>query len=484
MPRIDQQEGETLEFKRQWTDRALEDLAAFANTQGGTLLVGIRDDGEIVGTAVDDREAQRLANLIASHLGVAPSIQVVDLKGRPVIEIQVEPAASLVSYGGRYLRRVGMTNRDYPPDELARHILARSGRTWDGLPSEWGLDEADPEALANFARLARPKLPYLDAENPEQTLQNLDLLSDGRLKNAGVLLFGKRPQRLFPLAQVRIGIFRGTEILDSHDFKGTLWEQLDGAMERFRQVLKVRFDIRVEEPSLEGLQHKEVWEYPLEALREALINALIHRDYTVPADIQIKIHGDQLEIWNIGELPPPLKPEDLRGPHRSVPRNPLIAQAFYFAGLIERWGSGTTRIIDLCRQQELPEPEFQNHQGGFLVTFAKDPYTPERLRTMGLTERQIQAVSYVKERGKITNSEYQEITGIKKRQASIDLMALEDKEILLKRGTTGKGTFYVLKGHQRGIRGIKGAPNGQKGSQTARRVQQEVTRKRTEGEGE
>ena len=269
--------------------------------------------------------------------------------------------------------------------------------------------------------MARPKLPHLDPESPEQTLQNLDLLSDGRLKNAGVLLFGKRPQRLFPQAQVRIGIFRGTEILDSHDCTGTLWEQLEGAMERFRQVLKVRFDVQVKEPSLEGLQRREVWEYPLEALREALINALIHRDYTVPADVQIKIHEDRLEIWNAGELPPPLKPEDLRGPHRSVLRNPLLAQAFYFAGLIERWGTGTTRIIELCRRQGLPEPEFQNQQGGFLVIFAKDPYTPERLRALGLNERQIQAVLYVKEHGRITNREFRTLMGISDEGARLDL---------------------------------------------------------------
>ncbi|RMD64042.1 AAA family ATPase [Candidatus Parcubacteria bacterium] len=443
MPKSQPQEGETLEFKRQWTDRALEDLAAFANTRGGTLLVGIREDGEIVGAKADDREVQRLANLIASHLGITPSIRVVELEGHPVLEIQVEPATGLVSYGGRYLRRVGTTNRDFAPEELARHILERSGRTWDSLPGEWTLDEVDLDALANFARLAQPRLPYLDPQHPEQSLQNLELLSDGRLKNAGALLFGKRPQRLFPQAQVRIGIFRGTEILDSHDYRGTLWEQLEDAMERFRRVLKVRFDIRVEEPSLEGLQRKEVWEYPLDALREALINALIHRDYTIPADIQIKIHEDQLEIWNAGELPPPLKPEDLRGPHRSVLRNPLIAQAFYFAGLIERWGTGTTRIIELCRQQGLPEPEFQNQQGGFLVTFARDPYTPERLRAMGLNERQFQAVLYVKERGSITNKEYQQLTGVSKRTASGELSELVEKCILIKTGgQRGRGTAY------------------------------------------
>lgn len=286
MPKIHESESETLEFKRQWTDRALEDLAAFANTEGGVLLIGVREDGEVVGAKSDDKELQRIANLIASHLGITPSLEVAEIEGHSVIKIRVEPAPYLVSYGGRYLRRVGTTNRDFAPQELARHILNRSDRHWDGLPSEWSIEKVDGEAIAYFARLALDRLPQIDPAEPEHVLQNLGLLSEGRLSHAGVLLFAKHPQRLFPLAQVRIGIFRGDHILDSHDFQGTLWQQLDGALERFRQILKVRFDIQVEKPSLEGLQRREVWEYPLEALREAVVNALIHRDYTYPADIQ------------------------------------------------------------------------------------------------------------------------------------------------------------------------------------------------------
>ncbi|RMD63837.1 AAA family ATPase, partial [Candidatus Parcubacteria bacterium] len=431
MPGIDRKEGETLEFKRQWTDRALEDLAAFANTRGGALLIGIREDGEIIGAPADDRELQRLANLIAAHLGITPSIRVVKMQGLPVIEIRVEPARGVVSYGGRYLRRVGSTNRDFHPDELARHLLERSGRTWDGLSSEWTSEEINPEVLRYFVRLAQHRLPHLDPSNPEQTLQNLELLEGGKLKNACVLLFGKRPQRLFPQSQLRIGLFRGSEILDSHDFKGTLWEQLDGAMERFRQVLKVRFDIRVEEPSLEGLQRREVWEYPLDALREAVVNALIHRDYTYPADIQIRMEEDHLEIWSPGELPPPLTPEALYGPHSSVLRNPLLAQAFYFAGVIERWGTGTTRIVQLCRKQGLPQPEFQNQQGGFLVTFTKDPYTPERLRKMGLSERQVKIIAALSSRRSASISELHRLfPDVTVKTVQRDLLALVDRGLL------------------------------------------------------
>ena len=444
---IEHREDETHEFKERWTDESLKDLAAFANGRGGILFVGVRDDGVITGAPAHDAEIQRIANVITSRLGLTPSIRVTESNGHTVIAVEVEPNRGTVSYQGRYLRRVGSTNRDFTMEELARHLLERSGQTWDSLPSNWTPDQVDPEALAYFARLARPRLPHIDTANGEQLLRNLNLIKEDRLTNAGVLLFGLQPQQLFATAQLRIGLFRSAiHILDSHDFAGTLWQQLDGAMERFRQVLKVRFDIRVTELTVEGLQRQEVWEYPLEALREVVINALIHRDYTIPADIQIRLYEDRLEAWNVGDLLPPLTPEQLRGPHSSVLRNPLIAQAFYFAGMIERWGTGTTRVIALCREQDMPEPVFETGQGGMRVTFAKDPYTPERLRVMGLSERQIRAVLYVKGRKDMSNKEYQDLNGIAKSTATRDLDDLVRREILDRIGITGRGTRYRLKG--------------------------------------
>ena len=129
---------------------------------------------------------------------------------------------------------------------------------------------------------------------------------------------------------------------------------------------------------------------------------------------------------------------------------------FYFAGLIERWGSGTKRMIDLCRAQELLEPEFREEGAGFAVIFYKDIYTEENLRKMGLNERQIKAVMYVKEKGKIANKEYQETSITTKKTASRDLAGLVSIGLFKKQGTTGKGTFYVLDRHKGDKGDIKG----------------------------
>lgn len=223
-------------------------------------------------------------------------------------------------------------------------------------------------------------------------------------------------------------------------------------MQYFRQYLQVRYEIPSEvgqsQSMLEAIQRREIWDYPLEALREAVINALIHRDYfDTLGHISIRVYDDRLYIWNPGELPAGMAVEDLhRRPHDSRPRNPLLARVFYYAGWIEHWGSGTIRILDLCRRQGLPDPQFQSGSGRFEVLFNKDIFSDEFLRQSGLNERQLQAVAYVKDNGRITNTEYQALTGVSKITASRDLEQMVIREILQKFGTTGKGTYYQLKG--------------------------------------
>ena len=143
-------------------------------------------------------------------------------------------------------------------------------------------------------------------------------------------------------------------------------------------------------------------------------------------------------------MPPQLTIEDLKREHSSYPRNPLIANVFYLAGFVEKWGSGTRRIVDLCKARGLPEPEYKEEQGGFSVWFYKDIYTEDNLRKMGLNERQIKAVMYVKEKGKITNKEYQKLTGVSKPTSTRELKNLVELQLLKQQGTTGKGTFYIL----------------------------------------
>ena len=217
--------------------------------------------------------------------------------------------------------------------------------------------------------------------------------------------------------------------------------------------MSVRYEIR-------GVQREDIWDYPIEALREAVLNALTHRDYFNIANfILIKVYDDHIWFSNPGGLPEGITIEELKKPHSSFLRNPLLAKVFYLAGFIEQYGSGTVRMVEWMKQAGLPEPGYKEEMGGFSVYFYKDIYTEENLRKMDLNERQIKAVMYVKEKGKITNKEYQELNNTIKKTASRDMVDLVKKEIFEQLGSTGKGTYYTLR-RLRGHKGdIKGTSN-------------------------
>jgi len=228
-----------------------------------------------------------------------------------------------------------------------------------------------------------------------------------------------------------------TDIVSSDDVEGNLFEQVEKAIELLRTkylISKMKF---------EGIYRKEELEYPEEALREAIINAVIHRDY-IGAHNQLKIYPDKIVLWNVGKLPDEIKIEDLKKSHPSRPRNELIADVFFKAGLIEAWGRGTIKITDECKRAGLPEPEFREEFGGFSVCFYKDIYTEANLLKMGLNERQIKAVMYVKENGKITNREYQELNVCSRNTVTNDLRKLIQKRIIKESGKKGAGAFYVI----------------------------------------
>ena len=217
-------------------------------------------------------------------------------------------------------------------------------------------------------------------------------------------------------------------------------EQIDEAMDFIRKNINVKF-VMAGKP-----ERDQVWDYPLDALREALINAVCHRDYTMPSNAEVRIYDDELTIWNPGGLPLGLTIEDLYKPRRSILRNKGIGAVFYDMGLIEQWGSGIGKMRGLCEKAKLPPPMFEEYQNGFQVTFRKDVYTEDYLRNLALNDRQVKAVMAVKKRGKITNQEYQDLLSVSKRTASNDLKELVEKDVLEKIGTRGRGTLYKLKG--------------------------------------
>jgi len=190
-------------------------------------------------------------------------------------------------------------------------------------------------------------------------------------------------------------------------------------------------------------RREEIWEYPFDALREAVINAVVHRDYTEPSETQVRIYDDKLIVWNSGKLPLGITLEDLFKPHKSVLRNKLIAHVFYDVGFIEQWGTGIRRMIDSCLKQGLPEPKFEEYQG-FRVIFSKF-YIPEDVERK-LNERQRELIEVIKKKGEVALSDYKkQFPNFAERTLRNDLEDLVKHGVLTPRGER-KGRRYILAG--------------------------------------
>jgi len=445
-------ENQNTEFKVSWRDEYLKVLSAFANSKGGTLYIGVDDYGKPVGIPESQRKKllESLPNKIRNRLNITPMVSEEKYKGFDIIKIQIDSAGFRVPFEGKFYNKVGSTVQELTGLELSAFLLEKSGKTWDGLPIEADIDELDIDTIELFKTLAQKRLPHIEQEKDVRLLlSKLKLIDDdNKLTRASILLFGKDPRKHFFTAYTRVGRFKTEiDILDTVDIEGNLFQQFEQTVEAIKKHLNVRFDTSVKEYSIGGFSRRDIWDYPLDAIREIIANALIHKDYLDTSPIQIKVYDDKITFWNSGKLLFPLTVESLKTEHPVRQRNPLLASVFYYAGIVEQWGSGTLKIIRLFREQGLPEPEFVEKKegiGDFTVYIYKDRFNVKELRKMGLNERQIKAVLYVKEKGKITNKEYQELTQVSRQTATRDLQELVEKSIFIMHGAAKREIYYQL----------------------------------------
>ena len=314
-------------------------------------------------------------------------------------------------------------------------------------------------------------------------LAHLNLFDGADPSHAAVLLFGQRPQRFLLTSEVKCLHFHGTEVqkpIPSYQvYRGTVFELVDQAVDFVMSKVARQVGTRARGPAA-----PVTYELPREAVVEAIVNAVAHRDYASNASVQVMLFADRLEVWNPGELPPPLTVARLRRPHPSIPRNPLIAEPLFLARYIEKAGTGILDMIARLREAGLPEPEFRQDGGTFVQALWRDWLTPKTLATLGLSERQKKAIDFVRAHARIGNAEYQRLAAVTKATATRDLEALTEAGVLRKVGRTGKGTYYTLSA--KGLtKGSKGSSSGAalKGSQRARRTQSEPGPGRGKGPG-
>jgi predicted HTH transcriptional regulator len=307
------------------------------------------------------------------------------------------------------------------------------------------LNDLNVQVVRDFVSSARLERQFpLPAKAPlPDILTHLHLLHQGRPTNAALLLFGRDPQRFLPCAEVRCMHFHGTEIQRPvpfyRIFKGTVFGQVDMGVDFVMSKLNRSVGTRAE--SNQAPVRDEI---PHDVIREAIVNAVAHRDYTSAGAVQVSVFADRVEVWNPGTLPASLTTESLRHPHGSIPRNHRLCEVLFLARYIEKYGTGTLMMIRESLAHNLPEPDFAQRGGEFTVALWRDWLTDRVMAEIGLNERQKQAIIHLKARTRIANSEYQALVRVARATATRDLEGLLIKGILEKVGTTGKGTYYVL----------------------------------------
>lgn len=395
-------ESETQELKAttgQRTDAA-KTLSAMLNQHGGRVLFGVSPDGTVRGQEVTDKTLEDVAHACRDIEPPAETaverVAVDDQRQVLVVSVARGPRPPY-TYRGRFYRRVGATTVDVGPvgcEEYTRLLLEHrhSATRWETEPADgWDVDDLDAaeivRTLEEAIRRGRSEDP--GTRDPRDILRGLGLIRDGRLLRAAVILFGQTDRLLpdYPQALLRLARFRGTdksEFIDNRQYRGNAFDLLLRADRFLRDHLPVAGRIvpnlfeRVDDPL-----------YPPAALREALANALCHRDYTIGGgSVGVAMYDDRLEVTSSGSLHFGLSPEDLYREHESMPWNPYIANVFYRRGIIEQWGRGTLKIVELAEQAGLPRPEIVEIPGAVVVRFRPGRYEPPLRVGHDLSERQ------------------------------------------------------------------------------------------------
>lgn len=440
-------ESQNIEFKESWRDEYLKWVCGFANANGGKIYIGVENDAphNVVDLPDADKLMEDIPNKVRDVLGIMVDVNLLHDGDKRDIEIVVEPYPYPVTYKGQYHYRSGSTKQELKGAALNKFLLDRIGVRWCNVPvPSVKMEELSSESIQDFKEsgIKRKRMDAdVLADSTTDFLSSLDMLVDGQITRAGVLMFHPKPEKLFPGAFIKIGFFRSDSDLAFQDeIHGSLVRQVD----RTFDLLTTKYMNYL--ISFEGLQRIENPPYPEGPLRECILNSVSHKDYAEQVPIQISVYPDRIVFWNPGSLPESWTVENLLKKHPSRAFNPAIANAFFRCGEVDAWGRGIGKIVDGAISEKLLPPVFDTSFGGLMVTFYSSPTA--QLKEAGISERGIQAVEFALRNGRITNTDVQEMAKVSKPTATRILASLS--EYLEVKGTTGKGTYYIVKGLTKG----------------------------------
>ena len=371
MANINFLENEVIEFKKttgELKEGIISIVSILNKHQSGKLYFGIKDNGEIIGQDVSSKTIREVSKAISENIEpkIYPAVNKIKLDDKECILVEFEGDDIPYLAFGRAYMRVGDEDRQLSMKEIRKIILKDENEIgkWERKVSDYTIDNIDEELLKDFIEKGRKakriNFPYT---NKEEILRKLSLVNkNNELLNAGYILFAKEAK-----LEMQMAIF-ATEtkltFLDIDQVFGNIFELIEVGESYIRKNIK--WPVNFKSGSVERV---EIPEIPLEAIREAIINSLIHRDFKNPKSNEVAIYKDRVEIFNPGEFPEGYKPEDfIDGKEGSMPRNPLIANTLYLSKDIEKWGSGFRRITETCLKANV-KVKFEIRKNGFMVIF-------------------------------------------------------------------------------------------------------------------
>ncbi|QQR80807.1 MAG: putative DNA binding domain-containing protein [Deltaproteobacteria bacterium] len=373
-------EGESLEFKKTTGElkEAFQTICSFLNSdEGGMLLFGVGPKGTVEGQEVSDKTLREISQCISR---IDPYIHIpiyrIPVNGRKEVILIVakdESNSAPFTYDGRAYKRVLSSTRRMSKELYEKNLLDRlhKKKRWENLPANgFSIKNIEREEVFRIVRIAQSVGRFNGpvGKNIGDILDRLSLREHGQLLQAAVVLFGNKFLPNYPQCELRMARFKGVdkaEFLDQRQMRGPAFKLLEEA-EIFCQR-HFPLPAKIVPTQLYRLEKPLI---PPDAMREILVNAIIHRDYSIEGGaISLAIFDDRVEVWSAGTFPKGITPEKLSGNHASIQRNPIIAEVFNRAGLIEKWGRGTNRVISMCRSAGIAAPVFEEVGSAALVTF-------------------------------------------------------------------------------------------------------------------
>jgi len=442
-------EQQNIEWKESWRDEYLKWICGFANAQGGKLYIGCDDTGKVVGVSNSKKLLEDIPNKIRDAMGIVVDVNRLTEGEKEYIEIDVPPYPIGISCKGVYHYRSGSTKQVLTGPALEAFLMRKHGATWDHSPLPvFKAEEVDDQIVEHFKKLAAAKGridPALLNEPKEVLMEKLRLTNGDYLTNAAMLLFCKDPDKYQLGSYIKIGYFESdSELLYQDEVHGSILEQVDKAIEL------IYFKYMRAKITYEGIYRRERYFVPEAALREALLNAICHKQYESRIPIQVSVYDDRLYVANVGRLPENWTLENLMGKHASLPYNPDIAHIFYLAGFIESWGRGIEKICDSLKTDNLPMPEYTVHPGDIMIKFTGPEDRIVRVNNkvndrvnVHVNDRESALLNYLAQDPGYTVTQLAEMMNVSRKTIAGYLKALKDKGVIERIGTTRTGYWKI-----------------------------------------